>query len=90
LKDFNEQKVVDYASGGAYNIFILAGPEKNSIEKLYTHELADGKKSVGMVHVYKDVVDKWQMIPAEEYEDRKSELPDVSFAFKCPIHEFEK
>lgn len=47
------------------------------------------KVSHGLMHAYQKE-GKWIFVGQEELESRKSELPDVCIAFKCPIKEAEK
>ena len=46
--------------------------------------MPDGSKCQGLLHFYKKDDDMF-FIPQNEYEARKDELPDLSFAIKCPI-----
>jgi hypothetical protein len=46
------------------------------------------KKSNGMLHFYK-VNGKWEYVTADEYEEKKSTLPDLCFVTKCPIEDLE-
>jgi hypothetical protein len=58
--------------------------DKNPTDGLYEHEEYGSKK--GLLHAYKKA-DEWKFIAEDEFEERKHELPEVSFAFKCPIRE---
>jgi hypothetical protein len=37
-----------------------------------------------MLHCYKKG-DEWKFVTEDEYEQKKNELPDICWAFKCPI-----
>lgn len=52
-------------------------------EKLI-HSLPDGNMAMGMLHCYKKG-DEWKFVTEDEYEQKKNELPDICWAFKCPI-----
>ena len=46
------------------------------------------EKPSGLTHVYK-VGKTWKFIAEDEYEQRKMELPNLSFAIQYPFAKFE-
>jgi hypothetical protein len=77
--------VADFKAHAVASIVVIEGPESPQ-EDLYNHVLPDGKKAKGMLHLYKKG-DEWQYVTEEEYEAKKSELPDLCFAVRCPIED---
>jgi len=82
---FNDRKLDDFLAHWNASITIMNG-SKQATENLYVHKLPENKVSKGLLHFFKKG-DKWTFIPQEEYEARKSELPALSFAIKCPIED---
>jgi hypothetical protein len=53
-------------------------------EKSLEHSLPDGRKVKGLLHFYKKG-DQWNYVTSDEYEQKKNELPALSFAMKYPV-----
>jgi hypothetical protein len=84
---FSDFTIKSFCAATKYNQIIIAG-EKEANDGLYEHQIGD-KVSTGLMHAYqKD--GKWIFVGESELESRKSELPDVCIAFKCPIKDAEK
>lgn len=58
--------------------------EGGTVDQIYQHQLSDGSKSNGLLHFYKKD-DQWHFVSSADYEAKKTELPDLCFAIKCPI-----
>jgi hypothetical protein len=85
IKTFNGRDLVDFVAHDSSSVVILAGGA-TAVDSLYAHTLPDGKQVRGLLHFFKRD-GEWHFIPEDEYEARKSELPDLSFAIKCPIED---
>jgi hypothetical protein len=66
------------------SLVIIEAESGKPSDQLYRHKLPDGTKCQGLLHCYKKG-DDWHFVGPDEYEAKKKELPDLCFAFKCPI-----
>jgi hypothetical protein len=85
IKTFSDRMLVDFVAHDS-SVVILAGGA-TAVDNLYAHTLPNGKQVHGLLHFFKRG-GEWHFIPQDEYEARKSELPDLSFAIKCPVEDF--
>ena len=83
IQIFSDRVVADFQAHSSASIVVIEGPESPQ-EDLYNHVLPEGRKAKGLLHLYKKG-DQWQYVTEEEYEAKKSELPDLCFAVRCPI-----
>jgi hypothetical protein len=87
IKTFSGRKLVDFLAHDSASVVILAGGA-TAVDNLYAHTLPNGKQVHGLLHFFKQG-GEWHFIPQDEYEAKKSELPDLSFAIKCPVEDLQ-
>jgi hypothetical protein len=87
IKTFSNRAIVDFHAQNHDSLVIMSGGSDAS-ENLYSHNLPDGKKAKGILHFYKKD-GAWVFVTEDEFEQRKSELPDLCFAIKSPIEDIE-
>lgn len=81
---FKGRKILDFAAGTDVSLVVVDGPTDKFTDRLYRHELPDGRTARGLIHFYKQG-DEWHFVTEDEYEQKKHELPALCFATKCPI-----
>jgi hypothetical protein len=85
IKTFSGRGLVDFLAHDSASIVVLAGGA-TAVDNLYSHTLPAGKQVQGLVHFYKKE-GEWQFVSEDEYEAKKSELPDLCLVIKCPIED---
>lgn len=81
---FADTKILDFSCSEKASLVIIEGEAGKPAELLHKHSLPNGVDCQGLLHLYKKD-GKWIYVPWSEYEAKKSELPDLCFAIKCPI-----
>lgn len=81
---FKGRKILDFSAGAEVSIVIVDGPAEKFTDRLYRHDLPDGRTTRGLIHFYKQG-GEWHFVTEDEYEQKKHELPALCFATKCPI-----
>lgn len=87
LADF---KIIDFSAASKYSMVIIGGEEKIE-DGLYEHEMPDKTKAKGLLHFYKKD-GAWKFLDEAQYDEAKKAgtIPDVCFATKCGIKNFDK
>jgi hypothetical protein len=81
IQIFDDRKIVDFHAHNAYSsVVILEGDSA-----AYSHTLPDKSVVKGLLHFYKGKDNLWKFLSEDQYQDKKDELPGLSFAIKCPI-----
>lgn len=86
---FSDFKIVDFAASHKFSTVVVGG-DSSFEDSLYKHELPSGEKASGLVHFYKQG-DKWTFLSESQYDAavKSNSVPDVCFAIKTPITNWE-
>ena len=82
IVDVDANQVSDFAVTYTAVFFILSGKEKNAVSIVPSKPDA-----TGLTHFFKKDGD-WNFVTADEYEEKKAELPALCFATRHPISNF--
>ena len=74
--------VIDFACSKGATCFVMKGADKP-----LPSIIPDKPDEKGLIHFYKQN-EEWKFITNSEYEERKGELPPISFATRHPIGSF--
>ena len=83
IADVDANKVIDYAVTRTSVAYLFEGQNKKSVSIV-----PDKPEATGLIHFYKKQDGNWAFVTAEEYIDKKDEIPDLCFACRHPIRNF--
>jgi hypothetical protein len=82
LDNVNASNLLSYDCGKYMTMFL------NKPLEIVNSIIPGRETSSGLTHAFKDG-QRWKFIAEDEYESRKSELPELSFAIQYPFSNFE-
>lgn len=83
ISDVNADELIDFALTRSCVAYLFKGEEKTPVSIV-----PDKPEATGLIHFHKKPDGNWAFITADEYEEKKGELPDLCFATRHPITGF--
>ena len=82
VTDVDANSVTDFAMGYRTIAYLIAGDNKSKMSIV-----PEKPEAKGLIHFFKKD-GNWAFVTEDEYEEKKSELPKLSFASRHPISDF--